>query len=169
MQAMMVPFVDSANRLERIGQRKAPAIPEVVAVTERIATATVPMCSSVRAYRIAVPLTVAMESDSRNQASKKALACGNLAAIFTVPQTERQAKEMYANICRERPLVCGISGRGGPGRERSSRVMGMVNDAHSMPTMRRTARMAIVEDDKCNLLSPTSRPMLMSCVVTAAM
>jgi hypothetical protein len=49
-----------------IGQIKAPAIPDVVAIIDNMATAMVPIFSSVLAKRIAVPDTVATASESRN-------------------------------------------------------------------------------------------------------
>src|SRR2546430_1623966 len=93
MQATIVRFVRRAYRRDIIGQTKAPAIPELVAVMERSAMATVPILSSVRAKRIAVPDTVAMASERRNHAIKNITACRSFTAILMVLQRDAHAKE----------------------------------------------------------------------------
>lgn len=76
-----------------MGQTKAPAMPELVAVMDKSAMETVPICSSVRANKIAVPETVAMASDSKNQEMRKITAWRSFAAILMVFHTETQANE----------------------------------------------------------------------------
>jgi len=93
-QATSVWFVSQPKRRERMGQIDAPAMPEAVAVMERIAMGTVPIRNSVRAKRIAVPETVAMASERRNQAIRKITAWRNFAATFTVFHRDTQAKDV---------------------------------------------------------------------------
>ena len=95
MQAMIVWLFFSASLRDMIGQVKAPAMPDVMAVMERMAMGTVSMCSSVLAKRIAVPETVAIASERRNQAIRKIATCRNFAAAFIVLHKEIQAKETY--------------------------------------------------------------------------
>lgn len=52
-------------------QRKAPAMPEIVTMTLIRARAAGCICKEVLAKRTAVPLTVAMASERRNQAARK--------------------------------------------------------------------------------------------------
>ena len=80
-----------------MGQRKAPAMPEDVTVILRIAIGTVPIFSSVRAKRMAVPETVATASERMNQAMRKMVIWRSFTATLTVFQTEPQAKTRYAN------------------------------------------------------------------------
>jgi hypothetical protein len=93
IQATIVWFVGRRKRRDRMGQTKAPAIPEPVAVIESRAMATVPMWSSVRAKRIAVPETVATASERRNHAMRKMTICRSCRASLMVRKRESQAKE----------------------------------------------------------------------------
>src|SRR2546421_3665242 len=95
MQAMIVWLFFNASLRDMIGQVKAPAMPDVVAVMERMAIGTVSMCSSVLAKRTAVPETVPIASERRNQAMRKQATCRNFAAAFIVFHKETQAKETY--------------------------------------------------------------------------
>jgi hypothetical protein len=128
-QATRVWFVFHPKRRDRIGQIEAPAIPDAVAVMERMAMGTVPMRSSVRAKRIAVPETVAMASESRNQAMRKMTAWRSLAATFMVFQSETQAKDVYARQERILPPEIPVL-RGGPGRSLSHFEAGIVKTNH---------------------------------------
>jgi hypothetical protein len=93
IQATMVRFVWRPNLRDIIGQQYAPAIPDAVAVMERRAMGTVPILSSVRAKRIAVPEIVATASDRRNQATRKITICFSLAATLIVFHRDSQANE----------------------------------------------------------------------------
>src|SRR4051795_12772039 len=95
MQAMIVWLFFSASLRDMIGHITAPAIPDVIAVIERMAIGTVSMCSSVLPKRTAVPDTVAIASERRNQAIRKIATCRNFAAAFIVFHKETQAKETY--------------------------------------------------------------------------
>jgi hypothetical protein len=55
MHAIIVSLFFSASLRDMTGHVKAPAIPDVVAVMERMAMETVLICNSVLAKRIAVP------------------------------------------------------------------------------------------------------------------
>lgn len=81
----------SRKRLEILGQMKAPKMPDEIAVMERSAMGTVPIFSSVRAKRIAVPETVAMASESRNHARRNMRTCFSLKASLMVWKSEVQA------------------------------------------------------------------------------
>ncbi len=75
MQQIIVWLAERLKYREIIGQTKAPAIPEEVAVMERSAIATVPIFNSVLANRIAVPETVAIASERRNHATRNTTHC----------------------------------------------------------------------------------------------
>jgi hypothetical protein len=128
-----------------MGQIVAPAIPDAVAVIDKMAIGTVPIRSSVRAKRIAVPETVAMASERRNQAMRKMTACRSFAATLTVFQRETHAKDVYARQERIRPPEMPVL-RGGPGRSLSHSEAGIVKTNHQMPTKRRTTLRARVEE-----------------------
>lgn len=128
-----------------MGQIEAPAIPDAVAVMERIAMATVPIRNSVLAKRIAVPDTVAMASERRNQAMRKMTAWRSLAATFIVFQSEDQAKDVYARQQRILPPEIPVL-RGGPGRSLSQSEAGIVKTNHQIPTKRRAILRARVEE-----------------------
>ena len=68
---MMVCCVCKRKRREMTGHVNAPAMPDDVAVIDKMAICTVHILSSVRAKRMAVPDTVAIESESKNHAIKK--------------------------------------------------------------------------------------------------
>lgn len=168
MQATIVRFVFSAYRREITGHTKAPAIPDDVTVMERSAIATVPILSSVRANKIAVPETVATASESRNQAMRKMTACLSFSATLMVFQRERHAKEIYARQERsfdvpEIPVL-----RGGPGRSRSQSEDGIVNANHQTPTRKRTRRRGSVDETEV-LDMRNRRRMLRIWTNTAAM
>lgn len=91
MQAMIVRFVGRWKRFEILGQMKAPKMPDDVAVMDRSAIWTVPIFSSVRAKRIAVPETVAMASESRNHARRNMRTCLSFKANFMVWKSDIQA------------------------------------------------------------------------------
>ena len=146
MQATIVRFVESEYRREMMGQKKAPAIPDPVAVMESRAMATVPIFSSVRANRIAVPETVATASDSRNQAMRKITIWRSLMETLTVFQTELQANVRYARIVRNRESLEIEVVKGGPGRVRSHFEEGIVNANHHTPTRNRTMRRGSVDE-----------------------
>lgn len=124
---------------------EAPAIPDAVAVMERMAMATVPIRNSVRAKRIAVPETVAMASERRNQAMRKMTAWRSFAATFIVFQSETQAKEVYAIQERILPPEIPVR-RGGPGRSLSHIEAGIVKTNHQIPTKNRAILRARVEE-----------------------
>src|SRR5436305_13462076 len=94
-QAMIVWLFLRASLRDRIGQLNAPAMPDVVAVMDRMAMETVLRCSSVLANRIAVADTVAMASERRNQPIRNMTTCRNLVAATMVFHKETQAKERY--------------------------------------------------------------------------
>lgn len=169
---MMRWLVGSARRCWISGQVKAPAIAEVVEVMERAATATVPMCSSVRAKRTAVPETVATPSERRNQAMRKRTTWRSLKATLRVWKIEDQAKRRYARAERAR-LVCWAKAleMGGPGRGRSQSAVGIVRASHHAPTKKRTMRSGRVAEvgDKDTLDRAKRRAMLRHWTKTAAM
>lgn len=169
---MMRWLVGSARRRWIGGQVKAPAIAEVVEVMERTATATVPMCSSVRAKRTAVLETVAMPSERRNQAMRKRTTWRSLKATLRVWKMEDQAKRRYARAERAR-LVCWAKALeiGGPGRGRSQSAVGTVKASHHAPTKKRTMRSGRVAevDGKDTLDRAKRRAMLRHWTKTAAM
>ena len=144
-QATSVWFVFQPKRRERMGQMVAPAIPDAVAVIDRMAMATVPIRSSVRAKRMAVPETVAIASERRNQAMRKMTAWRSFAATFIVFQSESQAKDVYARQERILPPEIPVL-RGGPGRSFSHIEAGIVKTNHQIPTKRRAILRASVEE-----------------------
>jgi hypothetical protein len=129
-----------------MGQKKAPAMPDDVAVMERIAIGTVPIFNSVRANRIAVPETVATASESMNQAIRKMTICRSLTATLTVFHTEPHANTRYANMVWNREGLVSAVVRGGPGRGRIHSETGIVKQNHQSPTMNRTIRRGSVDD-----------------------
>lgn len=169
MQAIITFRAGRLNFADMRGQRKAPAIPDTVAVIERRAIATVPNFNSVRANRIAVPETVAMASERRNQARRKRTICRSLKAVFMVWKREVQAKRVYLYIpwIREVEAVC--EGSGGPGRERSQREEGMVKVNQHVPTMKRTKRSGSVEEMVLLFDKVKRRRIERICTHTAAM
>ena len=129
-----------------MGQKTAPAIPDDVAVMDRMAIGTVPIFSSVRAKRIAVPDTVATASESMNHAMRKMTICRSLMATLTVLQTEPQANVRYAMIVQNLDGLESAIVRGGPGRGRIQIATGIVKQNHHSPTINRTMRRASVDD-----------------------
>jgi hypothetical protein len=95
---------------------------------------------------MAVPETVAMESERRNHAARKRIICFSFRAILMVSNRLFQANAVYD--ITERNLDCEefLVGREGPGRERSQREDGMVKANHHTPTRKRTSRSGRVED-----------------------
>lgn len=144
---MIVWFVGMVKRREISGHVNAPIMPEEMDVMERRAMWTVSIFSSVRAKRMAVPDTVAMASERRNQATRKRRTWRSLRADFIVARRERQEKRMEARKVRSLPFwLERVSGRGGPGRFRSQREDGMMNMNHQRPTMKRTSRRGSVDE-----------------------
>ena len=74
-----------------IAQEKAPRTPAVVAITLMRPKASGFMCNWVFAYSTAVPETVAIASDRRNQATKKSVISLSRRASLTVRQSDIQA------------------------------------------------------------------------------
>lgn len=146
IHATIVRLVCKLNRREMMGHVKAPAIPDAVATIESRATATVPILSSVRAKRIAVPETVAIASESKNQATRKSSICRSLTATLMVFQSETQANTTYATYDRNLPPLDTAALRVGPGRVRSHMEDGMVNVNHHNPTMNKTKRSGSVDE-----------------------
>lgn len=70
---------------------KAPITPAVVPITFINPRAAGGMCNSVLAYNTAVPDTVAMASERRNQAARKRTISFRRRASLTVRQREDQA------------------------------------------------------------------------------
>lgn len=152
-----------------MGQRKAPAMPDEVAVIESKAVATVPILSSVLAKSMAVPETVAMESESKNHATRKRTTCRSLTAILIVFQTEDHAKITYVMTRPRRPVVAFELRSGGPGRSRSHKAHGIVNTAHHRPTRKSTSRNDVDADEKEKSFDRlTRRRILSTCTKTAA-
>jgi hypothetical protein len=129
-----------------IGQKKAPAIPDEMAVMERRAIATVPILNSVRAKIIAVPDTVATASDRRNQAMRKITICLSFAATLMVFHNESHANEQYARNARNLPPRELEGTRGGPGRGRSHTETGIVKENHQSPTRNKANRRGRVDE-----------------------
>ena len=69
-------------------------MPEPIDVIESSAIAIVPILSSVRANRTAVPEMVATASESRNQLRRNIRVCRNPIAFKIVRQKERSEKEV---------------------------------------------------------------------------
>jgi hypothetical protein len=146
MQVTMVRFVCRPKRLEIIGQKNAPAIPDAVAVIDKRAIGTVPILNSVLAKIIAVPEIVAIASDRINQAIRKITTCFSFAATLIVFQSDSQANETYAKNDRHLPRFEIAFLRGGPGRVRSHKEEGIVNTNHQSPTKNKTIRRGRVDD-----------------------
>ena len=156
----MVVRVSRSKRRDILGQRNAPAIPESVAVIERRAMGMVDICSSVRAKRIAVPLTVAMASDSKNHAMRKTQVCRSFAAVQMVRHNEPHAKARYCIHWGMRVRQGAVMRRAGPGRVRSQRAPGRERAAQLRPTRRRTQRSGVDSDLKSTFFRKTKRTML---------
>ena len=146
MQQTIVRFVGKLYLREMIGQKNAPAMPEDVAVMERMAIGTVPIFSSVRAKRIAVPDTVATASESINHAMRKMTIWRSLTATLTVFHTEPQANIRYATTVRSLEGLERAVMRGGPGRGCIHSETGTVKQNHHRPTINRTMRRASVDE-----------------------
>jgi hypothetical protein len=166
IHATIVWLVFSAYRRERIGQVKAPAIPDEVAVIDNRATATVPILSSVRANIIAVLPIVAIASERRNQATRNIATCRSLAATLMVFHNDRHANDVYVRKERQVPPP-EIALRGDPGRLRSHNDEGMVKANHHRPTINKTRRKGRVEETEVFDM-PYRSKMLRTCTNTAA-
>ena len=165
---MMALLVWNPYRFEMRGQAKAPAIPDAVAVMESRAIAIVPIRSSVRANKIAVPDTVATASDRRNHAIKNIPVCRRRAAVFTVFQTDDQAKIKYCKAVGKRLLRILLVFSDGPGRLRSQRAPGIVRTAQNNPTRKSTQRKGVDSEAKLAFFRRTNRTMLRIWTQTAA-
>lgn len=152
-----------------IGHKKAPAIPDSVAVMDSRATDVVLIFNSVRANRIAVPDTVATASDIKNHAIKNTITSRSFTATLIVFHNDFHANFIKYSQARHR-LWAPVTSNGGPGRVRSHRRLTMVNEPHHTPTRSSTSRVGRVPDVLGIevLFKVTKSKMLRICTNTAA-
>lgn len=172
MQSIIVWLDFSRSRRETTGHRKAPAMPDSVAVIDSSPTAVVLIFSSVRANKMAVPDTVAIASERRNQAMRKMITSRSLTATLAVFHNDFHANPISRSQMRHRLFLAAPfeEARGGPGLSRSHRRETIVKENHQIPTRRSTNRRGRVPEIFGNDVfdSANSINILRICTKTAA-